>query len=161
MIQQIAANPQRVFGQITPSQLLEKKPGDYGTLGKYLHLLKRTGRLREYEKCLQNAERHSERAAEMDPGFRFCRGVYSRYVNRPAQALIDLNFARTRDADLRVDATMAMVDIYLYPDPSKVGLESLQDPSNVEHSDHHCREVELLIQELLTGGSAAKLGPHR
>ena len=51
------------------------------------------------------------RSAEKEAGFRFCRGLYHRYMNKPQDALIDLNFARQRDPDYRADALVQMIEV--------------------------------------------------
>merc|ERR1712194_935397 len=117
--------------------LLEKKPTAWHALWRLLYLLRRNGNVREFEKYLSTAESQCSvtRNAEQEPGFRFCRGMYSWHLSKPADALVDLNFARTRDqAEFGPDAALAMVNIYLFPDGSTgVSLESLQDTSS--HSE--------------------------
>eukprot|EP00392_Amoebophrya_sp_AT5.2_P008663 g8691.t1 len=137
-------------------QLLERKPCDWRALSRLVYLLKRSGKVKEFDSFLTNAKEKLKtyRDPEQEPGFRFCRGLHARCVNRPSDALVDLNFARTRDAEFRRDATLAMIDIYLYPDPNKLSLEQLQDLT--QHSEQHSREVELLIHELLQSESQSQ-----
>lgn len=48
-------------------------------------LLQRAGRLKDFEKCLQAAQKASPQPAEKVAGFRFCRGIYYRWTNRPQE----------------------------------------------------------------------------
>ncbi|CAD7958854.1 unnamed protein product [Amoebophrya sp. A25] len=136
-------------------RLLEKKPCDWKSLSRLVYLLKRAGKLKEFERYLLNAEKHlrSYKDPQQEPGFRFCRGLYARCMNRGSEALVDLNFARTRDVEWRREATLEMIELYLFPDPNKLSLDALQDGEG--HGEHVYREVDLLINELLQNESSA------
>lgn len=124
--------------------LLDKKPCNYVALSKLIFLLRRAGRLRDAPRYIQAAEKACTRSAEREAGLRFSRGVYYRWINKPQDALVELNFAR-RDPDFRAEALMHMIEIYLNPDPN-AGLDSLD--SAAEPSMDHLREVDNLIKEL-------------
>eukprot|EP00443_Scrippsiella_acuminata_P048484 CAMPEP_0115266888 /NCGR_PEP_ID=MMETSP0270-20121206/51703_1 /TAXON_ID=71861 /ORGANISM="Scrippsiella trochoidea, Strain CCMP3099" /LENGTH=1292 /DNA_ID=CAMNT_0002683005 /DNA_START=234 /DNA_END=4112 /DNA_ORIENTATION=- len=124
--------------------LLDKKPCNYTALSRLIFLLRRAGRLRDAPRYLQAAEKACTRAADREAGLRFCKGVYNRWINKPQDALVELNYAR-RDPDYRAEALTHMIEIYLNPDPS-AGLDALD--SGVEPSNEHLREVDNLIKEL-------------
>eukprot|EP00442_Polarella_glacialis_P051442 CAMPEP_0115123512 /NCGR_PEP_ID=MMETSP0227-20121206/47587_1 /TAXON_ID=89957 /ORGANISM="Polarella glacialis, Strain CCMP 1383" /LENGTH=1331 /DNA_ID=CAMNT_0002525899 /DNA_START=18 /DNA_END=4010 /DNA_ORIENTATION=- len=126
--------------------LLDKKPGNYAALSKLIFLLRRAGRLRDAPRYIASAEKACTRSPEREAGLRFCRGTYYRFISKPQDALVELNFAR-RDPDFRVEALTHMIEIYLTPDPS-AGLESL-DPAT-EPLTENLREVDNLIKELQT-----------
>merc|ERR1712070_988886 len=124
--------------------LLDKKPCNYNALSKLIFLLRRAGRLKDAPRYITAAEKACSRSPDQEPGLRFCRGTYYRWVNKPQDALVELNYAR-RDPDFRAEALTHMIEIYLNPDPNS-GLESLD--SATEPSMDHLREVENLIKEL-------------
>mmetsp|Transcript_138949 Transcript_138949/g.443691 ORF Transcript_138949/g.443691 Transcript_138949/m.443691 type:complete len:1347 (-) Transcript_138949:215-4255(-) len=124
--------------------LLDKKPCNYTALSRLIFLLRRAGRLKDAPRYLLAAEKACTRAADREAGLRFCKGAYNRWINKPQDALVELNFAR-RDPDYRAEALTHMIEIYLNPDPS-AGLESLE--AAVEPSNDHLREVDNLIKEL-------------
>jgi len=124
--------------------LLDKKPCNYNALGKLIFLLRRAGRLRDTPRYITAAEKACSRSPDQEAGLRYCRGTYYRWINKPQEALVELNFAR-RDPDYRADALTHMIEIYLNPDPNS-GLEALD--SATEPSLEHLREVENLIKEL-------------
>jgi len=124
--------------------LLDKKPCNYQALSKLIFLLRRAGRLRDTPRYITAAEKACARSPDQEAGLRFCRGTYYRWINKPQDALMELNYAR-RDPDYRADALTHMIEIYLNPDPNS-GLEALD--SATEPSLDHLREVETLIKEL-------------
>merc|ERR1740138_71547 len=124
--------------------LLDKKPCNYTALSKLIFLLRRAGRLRDAPRYISSAEKACTRSPDREAGLRFCRGTYYRWINKPQDALVELNFAR-RDPDYRADALTHMIEIYLNPDPNS-GLEALD--SSTEPSLDHLKEVENLIREL-------------
>eukprot|EP00933_Yihiella_yeosuensis_P014694 TRINITY_DN13064_c0_g5_i1.p1 TRINITY_DN13064_c0_g5~~TRINITY_DN13064_c0_g5_i1.p1 ORF type:complete len:1194 (-),score=308.92 TRINITY_DN13064_c0_g5_i1:80-3229(-) len=126
--------------------LLDKKPCNYVALSKLIFLLRRAGRLRDAPRYIAGAEKACVRSPDREAGLRFCRGTYYRWISKPQDALVELNYAR-RDPDFRAEALTHMIEIYLTPDPN-AGLESL-DPSTEPLSDN-LREVENLIKELMT-----------
>merc|ERR1719230_190535 len=116
--------------------LLDKKPCNYTALSKLIFLLRRAGRLRDAPRYLQAAEKACTRAADREAGLRFCKGVYYRWINKPQDALVELNYAR-RDPDYRAEALTHMIEIYLNPDAT-AGLEALD--SVAEPSMDNLRE---------------------
>eukprot|EP00931_Biecheleriopsis_adriatica_P087453 TRINITY_DN61918_c0_g1_i1.p1 TRINITY_DN61918_c0_g1~~TRINITY_DN61918_c0_g1_i1.p1 ORF type:complete len:1362 (+),score=379.50 TRINITY_DN61918_c0_g1_i1:247-4086(+) len=124
--------------------LLDKKPCNYTALSKLIFLLRRAGRLRDAPRYISAAEKACTRSPEREAGLRFCRGTYYRWISKPQDALVELNFAR-RDPDFRVEALIHMIEIYLTPDPN-AGLEAL-DPA-AEALTENLREVDNLIKEL-------------
>eukprot|EP00927_Polykrikos_kofoidii_P039026 TRINITY_DN3346_c0_g1_i3.p1 TRINITY_DN3346_c0_g1~~TRINITY_DN3346_c0_g1_i3.p1 ORF type:complete len:1345 (+),score=240.06 TRINITY_DN3346_c0_g1_i3:136-4170(+) len=124
--------------------LLDKKPCNYNALSKLVFLLRRAGRLSYAPRYLTAAEKACARSPDQETGLRFCRGTYYRWINKPQDALVELNYAR-RDPDYRGEALTHMIEIYLNPDPN-AGLESLD--STAEPSMDHLREVDNLIKEL-------------
>eukprot|EP00406_Dinophysis_acuminata_P039023 CAMPEP_0179375406 /NCGR_PEP_ID=MMETSP0797-20121207/87788_1 /TAXON_ID=47934 /ORGANISM="Dinophysis acuminata, Strain DAEP01" /LENGTH=1226 /DNA_ID=CAMNT_0021091415 /DNA_START=14 /DNA_END=3695 /DNA_ORIENTATION=- len=124
--------------------LLEKKPNNYTALGKLIFLLRRAGRLRDAPRYISAAEKNCARSPDREAGLRFCRGTYYRWISKPQDALMELNYAR-RDPDFRPEALTHMIEIYLNPDPN-AGLDALD--STAEPSMDHLREVDSLIKEL-------------
>jgi len=124
--------------------LLDKKPCNYNALSKLIFLLRRAGRLRDAPRYISAAEKACTRSPDQEAGLRFCRGTYNRWVNKPQDALVELNYAR-RDPDYRAEALTHMIEIYLNPDPN-AGLEALDSATEV--SLEHLREVDNLIKEL-------------
>eukprot|EP00929_Paragymnodinium_shiwhaense_P082600 TRINITY_DN4361_c0_g1_i1.p1 TRINITY_DN4361_c0_g1~~TRINITY_DN4361_c0_g1_i1.p1 ORF type:complete len:1382 (-),score=431.24 TRINITY_DN4361_c0_g1_i1:166-3750(-) len=124
--------------------LLDKKPCNYNALSKLIFLLRRAGRLRDAPRYISAAEKACSRSPDQEAGLRFCRGTYNRWINKPQDALVELNYAR-RDPDYRVEALTHMIEIYLNPDPNS-GLESLD--STAEPPVDHLHEVDNLIKEL-------------
>lgn len=125
-------------------QLLDKKPCNYTALSRLIFLLRRAGRMKETPKYIEAAEKACTRATDREAGLRYCKGVYYRLINKPQDALVELNFAR-RDPDYRCEALTHMIEIYLNPDPS-AGLEALE--AGQEPPIEHLREVDNLIKEL-------------
>lgn len=124
--------------------LLDKKPRNYNALSKLIFLLRRAGRLKDAPRYLLAAEKACTRSVDQEAGLRFCKGVHYRWINKPQDALVELNYAR-RDPDFRVEALTHMIEIYLNPD-SSAGLEALD--SVAEPSLDNLREVDNLIKEL-------------
>lgn len=124
--------------------LLDKKPCNYNALAKLIFLLRRAGQLRDAPRYITAAEKACTRSPDQEAGLRFCRGTYYRWMNKPQDALMELNYAR-RDPDYREGALTHMIEIYLNPDPN-AGLEALD--SSTEPSMDHLREVDNLIKEL-------------
>jgi tetratricopeptide repeat protein 21B len=124
--------------------LLDKKPCNYNALSKLIFLLRRAGRLRDAPRYITAAEKACTRSPDQEAGLRYCRGTYNRWINKPQDALVELNYAR-RDPDYRAEALTHMIEIYLNPDPN-AGLEALD--STAEPSHEHLREVDNLIKEL-------------
>mmetsp|Transcript_60950 Transcript_60950/g.108295 ORF Transcript_60950/g.108295 Transcript_60950/m.108295 type:complete len:1353 (-) Transcript_60950:75-4133(-) len=124
--------------------LLDKKPGNYTALSKLILLLRRSGQLKEAPRYIEAAEKACTRSPDREAGLRFCRGCLYRYMNKPQDALVELNYAR-RDPDYRVEAITHMIEIYLMPDPT-AGLEALDAGS--EPLSENLREVDNLIKEL-------------
>ncbi|CAE7571991.1 TTC21B [Symbiodinium sp. KB8] len=96
------------------SELLEAHPRQYEALAKLITLLKRSGRLEEAPRFLKQAVRSSA-AAEHDPGYKYCQGLYCKFNNEPHSAIQYLNAIR-HTGEYGVRATEAMVEIYISPD---------------------------------------------
>mmetsp|Transcript_72654 Transcript_72654/g.187410 ORF Transcript_72654/g.187410 Transcript_72654/m.187410 type:complete len:1345 (-) Transcript_72654:48-4082(-) len=124
--------------------LLDKKPCNYTALSKLIFLLRRAGRLRDAPRYIHHAEKACARSPDREAGLRFCRGTYYRWISKPQDALVELNYAR-RDPDFRAEALTHMIEIYLNPDPN-AGLDALD--AATEPSLDHLREVDNLIKEL-------------
>jgi len=95
-------------------QLMERSPTHYVALVNLIQLLRRAGRLNDVPRYFSMAEQHSPKAI-MDPGFHFCKGMYSRYTNHPREALKEFNLAR-KDTKWGGESILQMVEIYLNPD---------------------------------------------
>jgi tetratricopeptide repeat protein 21B len=126
--------------------LLDKSPCNWHALSRMVFLLRRAGRLNDFKRSMTAAQKACARSAEKEAGFRFCRGLYHRYMNKPQDALIDLNFARQRDPDYRADALVQMIEVYMNAD-AQSDVESLEQGTDSGHADH-LREVDHLVKDL-------------
>jgi tetratricopeptide repeat protein 21B len=138
--------------------LLDKSPCNWHALSRMVFLLRRAGRLNDFKKSMTAAQKACSRSAEKEAGFRFCRGLYYRYMNKPQEALVDLNFARQRDPDYRADALVQMIEVYMNAD-AQSDVESLEQGTESGHMDH-LREVDQLVKDLCLCGKLSKsVGP--
>ena len=94
-------------------QILGKKPCHYQALCKMIHLLRRTGKLKEVETYIDAAENESP-PGKQDAGLYFCKGLHMKYMKKPSKALSYLNQAR-KDRTYGTQAILSMVEIYLNP----------------------------------------------
>lgn len=63
-----------------------------------LQLMRRCGRLSEVPALFKNAEKANPHA-EVEAGYRFCKGMYARHICAPNDALKELNQVRRPDRD--------------------------------------------------------------
>ena len=120
-------------------QLLERKPDNYEALVKFMDLSWRAGHMDQVENILKEAEKACTRAA-IEPGLNYCRGLHSRYVNKPNQAIKYFNLAR-KDSEWGERAITKMIDLCLNPDKSALGSEGLENENS--SSDQNKSETEM------------------
>jgi tetratricopeptide repeat protein 21B len=95
-------------------KLLEVNPANFDALANVILLVRRAGELPKAQRFLKAAERASPRSAH-DPGFFYCKGLYSRYANDINAAIANFNRAR-KDPTWGRRALVHMVEVYLNPD---------------------------------------------
>lgn len=98
--------------QKTYIDLLEKEPDNFNILANLIELMKRSGKVTEVKKYIENAEQKTQRSKMA--GLNYCKGLLSRYNSEPQKALRELNFARF-DNFYGESAITNMIDIYLNP----------------------------------------------
>ena len=96
------------------SQLLEKNPCNYRALAQLVHLLRRCGRLDEVGRFIKLAHSTSE-SPQYDCGLNYCKGLVSKFENKPQDALRSFNLSR-KDIQWGPNAVYSMVEIYLSPE---------------------------------------------
>ncbi|XP_004412157.1 PREDICTED: tetratricopeptide repeat protein 21A isoform X2 [Odobenus rosmarus divergens] len=133
-------------------QVLEKAPDNFLVLNKLIDLLWRSGRLEDAPAFFELIKRMSSRVP-LEPGFNYCRGIYSWHIGQPNEALKFLNKAR-KDSTWGQSATYYMVQICLNPDNEIVGgeiFENLAAESNStdrkDSEQHGVRTAEKLLRE--------------
>ncbi|XP_027788283.1 tetratricopeptide repeat protein 21A [Marmota flaviventris] len=133
-------------------QVLEKAPDNFSVLNKLIDLLRRSGKLEEAPAFFESSKKISSRVP-LEPGFNYCKGIYSWHVGQPNEALKFLNKAR-KDSTWGPYATYYMVQICLNPDNELVGgeaFENLMTESNStnrkELEQHGVRTAEKLLRE--------------
>ncbi|KAF3827030.1 hypothetical protein GH733_002516 [Mirounga leonina] len=133
-------------------QVLEKAPDNFVVLNKLIDLLWRSGRLEDAPAFFELTKRMSSRVP-LEPGFNYCRGIYSWHIGQPNEALKFLNKAR-KDSTWGQSATYYMVQICLNPDNEIVGgevFENLVAESNStdrkDSEQHGVRTAEKLLRE--------------
>ncbi len=65
----------------TYKQLLDKQPDNFNALAQLIELLRRTGKLPDVPKYLENAEKNCARSSTA--GLAFNKGLYYRYAGEP------------------------------------------------------------------------------
>ncbi|XP_048650841.1 tetratricopeptide repeat protein 21A isoform X3 [Marmota marmota marmota] len=106
-------------------QVLEKAPDNFSVLNKLIDLLRRSGKLEEAPAFFESSKKISSRVP-LEPGFNYCKGIYSWHVGQPNEALKFLNKAR-KDSTWGPYATYYMVQICLNPDNELVGGEAFEN----------------------------------
>ena len=94
-------------------QILGKKPCHYQALCQMIHLLRRTGKLKEVQTYIEAAENENV-AGKLDAGLHFCKGLYMKYMKNPSKAISIFNLAR-KDRIYGTQAILNMIEIYLNP----------------------------------------------
>ncbi|KAF5921771.1 hypothetical protein HPG69_012942 [Diceros bicornis minor] len=133
-------------------QVLEKAPDNFLILNKLIDLLRRSGKLEDAPAFFELAKKMSSRVP-LEPGFNYCRGIYSWHIGQPNEALKFLNKAR-KDSIWGQSATYYMVQICLNPDSEIVGGEAFENlvaesnsPDRRESDQHGVRTAEKLLRE--------------
>ena len=99
-------------------RLLSAHPNNYRALEKLLVYLRRLGRLDEAPPFMESAEK-SDRRSGSHAGLHFCKGLYHRFTNDVANAVVEFNLAR-KDSQWGPDSLVHMIELYLNPDHENV-----------------------------------------
>ncbi|KAM4028837.1 tetratricopeptide repeat protein 21A isoform 2-T2 [Anomaloglossus baeobatrachus] len=134
-------------------QVLEKSPGNFPVLSKFVDLLRRSGKLTEAQRYFDTALKQSSRTT-LEPGYNFCKGLYCWHIGQPNEALKYFNKAR-KDNDWGQRAVTNMIQICLNPDNEVVGgevFDNLEEDSSLlgEKRDSEklgVRTAEKLLKE--------------
>lgn len=96
-------------------QILGKKPCHYQALCQMIHLLRRTGKLKEVQTYIDAAESENV-PGKLDAALYFCKGLHMKYLKGThlQKALSMLNLAR-KDRTYGTRAILTMIEIYLNP----------------------------------------------
>lgn len=108
--------------------LVEADPRNFHMLYRLVHLLHRSGALRDVPKYMRAAEAASARAAHQ-PGYQCCQALHQRHRGDTHAAIRLFNQAR-RDGEWGYVAIANMVELYLSPgaSPAARGLPSTMRP---------------------------------
>jgi tetratricopeptide (TPR) repeat protein len=109
-------------------QYLTRHPTDYLVLEKTLSLLRRAGQLLTAKTLLETAAT-IDKKHRLSPGYRYCSGLYARYVNDIGKAIVEFNVAR-RDPGFGARALCAMIELYLNPDQESIWQETESSSNN-------------------------------
>ncbi|XP_063781238.1 tetratricopeptide repeat protein 21A [Pseudophryne corroboree] len=102
-------------------QVLKKTPDNFTALSKFIDLLRRSGKLAEATEFFNVALANSSKNT-LEPGYNYCKGLYSWHIGQPNEALKYFNKAR-KDSDWGQRAITNMIQICLNPDNEIVGGE--------------------------------------
>nr|PNR30269.1 hypothetical protein PHYPA_026585 [Physcomitrium patens] len=125
-------------------QILERDPNHYSALSQLIRLFRRTGRLEEINQNLSNAEKATP-AATFHAGLNFCKGLVALHSNKPYEAIMLLNTART-DYDWGKPALFVMVEIYLNIE-NNLGFEEGNLEGNTSPNDEAIKVAQKLLSE--------------
>ncbi|KAG1934258.1 tetratricopeptide repeat protein 21B [Pimephales promelas] len=94
--------------------VMERNPDNFHAMAKFLHVLRRMGKLDDVPSVFEACEKFSPLSVR-EPGFHYCKGFYFWHTYHVTEALTHLNRARG-DADWGEPAVELMVQICLNPD---------------------------------------------
>ncbi|KAG8573306.1 hypothetical protein GDO81_012353, partial [Engystomops pustulosus] len=134
-------------------QVLHKTPDNFTVMCKFIDLLRRSGKLADAQQIFDMALEQSSRTT-LEPGYNFCKGLYSWHIGQPNEALKYFNKAR-KDNDWGQRAITNMIQICLNPDNEIVGgevFDNLEEDNSVlgEKRDSEklgVRTAEKLLKE--------------
>lgn len=136
-------------GVLVPLEdFLMKYPNHYRALERMISLSRRLGLLKRVPRLLDVA-RSSDGRSETHPGFRYCKGLYSRYTNDVGAAIVEFNAARG-DSDWGCSSLRAMIDLYLNPDQdyNNLAWDERESGPIDEISANNLSAADSLLQEL-------------
>jgi tetratricopeptide repeat protein 21B len=131
--------------------LLKLRPNDYRALERLVGQFRRSGTLDRVADFFKAAAAADGRA-ESNAGYRFCQGLYARFVNDIGKAIAEFNQAR-RDDEWAEEALMNMIELYLNPNQDGVWDERDQGPldestaENIAAADTLLRELQPLARD--------------
>ncbi|XP_048030804.1 tetratricopeptide repeat protein 21A isoform X1 [Megalobrama amblycephala] len=130
------------------ARIMERNPDNFHAMAKFLHILRRMGKLDEIQSVFKACEKFCQLSVR-EPGFNYCKGFYFWHTYQVKEALTHLNKARG-DTDWGEPAVELMVQICLNPDKDVFGGEVL-DKGQKDMSSESETEMRLsTAQNLLT-----------
>uniref|UniRef100_A0A8C2HW90 Tetratricopeptide repeat domain 21A n=1 Tax=Cyprinus carpio TaxID=7962 RepID=A0A8C2HW90_CYPCA len=105
------------------SSIMERNPDSFHAMAKFLHILRRTGKLDDVRSVFIACEQFSPLSVR-EPGYNYCKGLYFWHSWQVTEALLHLNKARG-DVVWGEPAVDLMVRICLNPDRDVFGGEVL------------------------------------
>ncbi|XP_051970171.1 tetratricopeptide repeat protein 21B [Xyrauchen texanus] len=107
----------------TYANILERYPDDFHAMARFLHILRRVGKLDDIQSVFAACEKFCPLTVR-EPGFNYCKGLYFWHTYQVTEALTHLNKARG-DTKWGERAVELMVQICLNPDKEIFGGEAL------------------------------------
>ncbi|KAL1248216.1 hypothetical protein QQF64_021534 [Cirrhinus molitorella] len=108
----------KIYGRV-----MEQNPDNFHAMAKFLHILRRMGKLDDVQSVFIACEKLS-RLSVREPGYNYCKGLYFWHSCQVTEALTHLNKARG-DAVWGEPALELMIQICLNPDKDVFGGEVL------------------------------------
>ncbi|XP_043082785.1 tetratricopeptide repeat protein 21A isoform X2 [Puntigrus tetrazona] len=105
------------------ASIMELNPDNFHAMAKFLHVLRRMGRLDDVRSVFTACEKFSPLSVR-EPGYHYCKGLYFWHSSQVSEALTHLNKARA-DTVWGEAALDLMVRICLNPDRDVFGGEAL------------------------------------
>uniref|UniRef100_A0A8C1MAG8 Tetratricopeptide repeat domain 21A n=1 Tax=Cyprinus carpio TaxID=7962 RepID=A0A8C1MAG8_CYPCA len=105
------------------SSIMERNPDSFHAMAKFLHILRRTGKLDDVRSVFIACEKFNPLSVR-EPGYNYCKGLYFWHSWQVTEALLHLNKARG-DVVWGEPAVDLMVRICLNPDRDVFGGEVL------------------------------------
>ena len=103
--------------------LLKENPIHYTALSKFIHLLKRHGKLKETLNYFESAQNYSSKV-QMHGGYHYCKGLYFYFTNNWNESLKE--FAQSRkDKEFGVNSLVYMIEIFLNTENTILGGDTL------------------------------------
>lgn len=119
-------------------RLLENKQDHYRILSKLLNLLRRAGRIQDFQEFLKNSEKTKGRNA--DAGHAYCSGLFYKYSGKIKEAIEEFNKARN-DAVFGEISLEMMIDLYLNPNGDVMWIPGRISPENISAAESLVREL--------------------
>ncbi|QDZ19093.1 tetratricopeptide repeat domain-containing protein [Chloropicon primus] len=121
-------------------QILGKKPCHYQALCQMIHLLRRTGKLKEVQTYIDAAEKENV-PGKLDAALYFCKGLQMKYMKKPSKSLSMLNLAR-KDRTYGTEAILTMIEIYLNPKEGGLWDETPVNEDDIEAATTLMQEIQ-------------------
>ncbi|XP_050953552.1 tetratricopeptide repeat protein 21A isoform X2 [Labeo rohita] len=120
------------------ASIMERNPDNFHAMARFLHVLRRMGKLEDVQSVLIMCEKFSPLSVR-EPGYNYCKGLFFWHSCQVTEALTHLNKARG-DVDWGEPALELMVQIYLNPDKDVFGGEVLdKEQKDMSESENEMR----------------------